>query len=229
MAVVVKVKVKVSEGEMPMNARKRFICRGFWMCLVAVGLCFSGPAQAQTKITSIDFKGTGDPQTVEITVDGSMTVEKQENTADNQVILEFKNATIAPSASRKIDTSSFNSKVLLISPYKPVGQSDTVRVVVQMRGAADTQFNVNGDKAVLTVSGGAISASARTEAKESAQENSTSQEASSSPAVSGANITTMDSVPPQESAAATSQGTQSTLPTHAETSTPKSSGSSSSP
>lgn len=94
---------------------------------------------AASKVTSVDFKGTQDPSEIEIQTDGPVTFEKQENAQDNQVIIELKGASISKGNSRKIDTSSFNSNVNLISPYQVDGQPDTVRVVVQLRkpGAVD--------------------------------------------------------------------------------------------
>lgn len=98
-----------------------------------------------SKITSIDFKGTGDPSEISIQSDGPLTFEKQENSDDKQVVLELKNATISKSNSRKIDTSSFNSNVALVSPYTVKGEPSTVRVVIQLRqqGTADVTQDGN--------------------------------------------------------------------------------------
>jgi len=97
------------------------------------------------EITSIDFKGTSDPNEITIQADGPVTFDKQENQQDKQLILELKGATISKSNSRKIDTSSFNSKVSLISPYQVEGQGNTVRVVVQMRDYVPSDVTQDGN------------------------------------------------------------------------------------
>jgi type IV pilus assembly protein PilQ len=105
------------------------------------------------QITSVDFKGTEDPSEITIRSDGPVTFEKQENTNDKQVVLELKGATISKANSRKIDTSSFNSNVSLISPYQVEGQADTVRVVVQMRNSGPVDVSQDGNLIRVKVSG----------------------------------------------------------------------------
>jgi type IV pilus assembly protein PilQ len=109
---------------------------------------FSAGAWGSSKITAIDFSGTSDPSELSIQADGPLTFNKQENAQDNQIILELKGATISKSNARKIDTSSFNSRVSLISPYQVKDQPDTVRVVIQLRGpgAADIRQDGNSIK-----------------------------------------------------------------------------------
>jgi len=104
-----------------------------WLIGIAVFQIWSWDTFAAQKITAIDFKGTSDPNLISIQSSGPVTYEKQENSQDKQVILEIKGARISKTDARKIDTSSFNSKVSLISPYQVEGQPDTVRVVIQLR------------------------------------------------------------------------------------------------
>ena len=134
-----------------------FILMAFW----GVG---RGIAQASV-ITAIDFKGTTDPNELTIQSNGQISFTKQENEKDNQVILELKPATISVSNSRKIDTSSFNSKVTLISPYQVEGQADTVRVVIQMRSWASIELTQDGNviKASIPNEGGGTPSATRTE------------------------------------------------------------------
>lgn len=105
-------------------------------------------AQAASQVTGIDFRGIDDPNRIEIHTNGPVTFEKQDNKADKQVVIELKGAVIQPQLTRKIDTSSFDSKVVLISPYQVEGQPDTVRVVIQLREAVDVSV-VQEDQQIL--------------------------------------------------------------------------------
>lgn len=192
-----------------MNARKR---RTWWISGLVLALGWAGSPSvggAGTRITAIDFHGTEDPQTLEISADGPLSVEKQENVTDHQVILEFRNATISPQAARKIDTSSFNSKVLLVSPYRPAGQSNVVRVVVQMRGPTDSAFDIRGGKAILSVRGD-VGASAENAAAPSALE----------PPASATAAATLEPAPSTETPAPTMGGEASVAQAPAESAPP---------
>src|SRR5690606_11056399 len=77
------------------------------------------------------------------------------NPADKQVIFEIKNARLAnANAGRRLDTASFNSKVTLISPYNVEG-SESVRIIVQMRSAADISTIAEGSRLYIGVDGAA--------------------------------------------------------------------------
>ncbi len=108
-------------------------------------------ALAKPTIVSIDFKGTADPTMVEIRGDSPLQFEKQENTADNQVILEFKDTDLSKTAARKIDTSSFDSKVTLISPYKADGAAGSARVVIQLREAGKADVVSEGNVVKVSI------------------------------------------------------------------------------
>src|SRR4051812_1542940 len=84
-------------------------------------------------ITSIDFSTKDGSSLLEIKGDGPIQVNKEENAQDKQVILEIPGAKLAKSASRMLDTSSFNSKVKLVSSYQVEGSPDTSRIVLQLR------------------------------------------------------------------------------------------------
>ena len=61
-----------------------------------------------------------------------ITYEKQDNSTDKQIVLDLKGATLSKNASRNLDTSSFDSKVLLVSPYSVDGQPNNSRVVIHL-------------------------------------------------------------------------------------------------
>jgi len=136
-----------------MSTKIRRLRARTWIVLLGCSLGFVGQVWAVSNITSIDFKGTSSPNQIEIRADGPVSVEKQENPADNQVVLEIKGAQISKNVARKIDTSSFNSKVSLISPYQVEGQSETVRVVLQMREAAGVDVAQEGNAIRVNIPG----------------------------------------------------------------------------
>src|SRR5262245_40972886 len=102
-------------------------------------------AWSAANVTSVDFLGTSDPSEITILSDGPLTYEKQENPQDKQIIVEFKNTQIPASLARKIDTSSFNGNVSLISPYAVEGQKDTVRLVIQLRESGSATIMQDGN------------------------------------------------------------------------------------
>lgn len=121
--------------------------RHWGIAIAVIAVISMGPeaALAVNQVTSIDFKVEGDSSQIEIRADGQIAFEKQENPQDNQLVLELKGAKLGTEASRKLDTSSFNSKVTLISPYQVEGSEDTSRVVVQMRELASADVSQEGN------------------------------------------------------------------------------------
>ena len=118
--------------------------------LVAV---LAGNALGATKITSIDFKANEAESVIELTGDGPLTIDKQENEADKQIVLEIKDSELVKGAERKLDTSSFNSPVSLISPYKVEGQESVSRVVIQLREMKTATVSQDGNKVRVTLAG----------------------------------------------------------------------------
>ncbi|MGK5084964.1 type IV pilus secretin PilQ [Bdellovibrionota bacterium FG-1] len=128
------------------------------LMVVASVMVLAGGIQkvwAAANVTGIDFKNTDAQSVLKITADGPVTFEKQENAQDKQVILEIKGAKLSTVARRKIDTSSFNSKVSLISPYEVQGQPDTARVVLQLKDNAAVEVTQDGNVISVVVPNGA--------------------------------------------------------------------------
>lgn len=124
------------------------------MCLngKALGLVLLVAASASaTEIRTIDFRVDGDQSVVELIADGPLSVTQSENTANNQVILDVVGAKLGAGAKRKLDTSSFNSPVILVSPY---AAGSDAKIVVQMRSAGSAVLSQKGNKASLTVAAG---------------------------------------------------------------------------
>lgn len=86
------------------------------------------------EISSIDFKVDGNQSQIEIVGDGPLTYTKQTDAQPGQIVLDVAAATLAGSASRKLDTSSFASPVTLISPYEVDSESGPqARIVIQLK------------------------------------------------------------------------------------------------
>jgi type IV pilus assembly protein PilQ len=119
-------------------------------CLAA-GVLLGLPIFAwAAKVTSIDFQSGTNSSEIDIRSDGPITYEKQDNAGDKQIVLDLKGATLSKNASRNLDTSSFDSKVLLVSPYSVDGQPDNSRVVIQLKDMQNATVSQNGN--VLKVS-----------------------------------------------------------------------------
>lgn len=125
-----------------------------WAIVSLVGtLLASGSASAMTRITKVEYLGRSEPGQIIVSGDGPLEFEKIDNTADKQIILEFKNAKLAnANAGRKLDASSFKGKVTLISPYNVDGQN-AVRVIVQLRDNASTEAIAQGNKLFMAIDG----------------------------------------------------------------------------
>ncbi len=127
---------------------------GIGIC-IGVGICFGAGVASASQITSIDFKNAPGASQIEIKADGPVSFEKQENAQDKQVVLELKGAKLSKSASRKLDTSSFNSPVSLISPYAVEGQADDSRIVIQLKESAAADVSQDGNVIRIRLPNGA--------------------------------------------------------------------------
>lgn len=139
---------------MKMRKEKKFTAISLF-----IGICVSSSVWA-AQVTGIDFSAAGANSEIRIQADGPLTFETQENTQDNQVILELKGATLAKGVGRRLDTSSFNSKVSLVSPYQVEGQADTARVVVQLREAIKPVVTQSGNLITINVPNASVPSSA---------------------------------------------------------------------
>ncbi len=122
---------------------------------MVIASAISDPIFAATKISRVEFFGKSSPNQLVVVGDGPIEFEKIENLADKQVIFEIKNAQLTNSnASRRLDTSSFNSKISLISPYNVDGKN-AVRIIVQMREKADVSTLAEGSRLYVGFDGAA--------------------------------------------------------------------------
>src|SRR4051812_24097364 len=109
---------------------------------VSVAILLASTSAWAAKVTSIDFKDEGGFSTIEIKADGPLSYDKQENNEDKQLVLDLKGTALAKQASRILDTSSFNSRVTLVSPYSV---DDNSRIVIQLREMASADVTQSGN------------------------------------------------------------------------------------
>jgi type IV pilus assembly protein PilQ len=124
---------------------------------------------AVSQITKIEYSGKKSPQTLVITGDGPLTIEKSENVDDHQIVLEIKDAKFAnKNVARRLDASSFPGNVSLISPYAVEG-TNSVRIIVQLRkgGSTNSELQSSGKISTLTLSNERSNAASNTAPSES--------------------------------------------------------------
>lgn len=110
------------------------------------------PTKSQgAEIKSIGFKVENGSSVIEIVGDGPLTYSKEENAQDNQIVLNLAETDLSGNASRKLDTSSFDSPVSLVSPYQVDGQA---RVVIQLRQMVGSNIRQDGNRLLVEVLGG---------------------------------------------------------------------------
>ncbi len=122
-----------------------------------------GIAAAAVRVNSIDFKVVDGVSQLAISADGPLTFEKVENPDDRQVVIELKGAELSSYARRKLDTSSFDSPVSLISPYRVTGTNDS-RIVIQLRKAVAADIQQSGGTLQVSFGGGSPSSQQVTQA-----------------------------------------------------------------
>lgn len=128
-----------------------------WAVATLSAFLSTGSALGAARVTAIDFKGLGENSRLEIETDRPVSYEKQDQTTDKQVVIEIKDAILAvpslmtPKGPRPIDTSSFRSHFLLISPYGISGENPRVRIVIQLRSPAASEIKQEGNMLTLTI------------------------------------------------------------------------------
>ncbi|MGE4231956.1 MAG: type IV pilus secretin PilQ [Bacteriovoracia bacterium] len=103
------------------------------------------------EVNGVDFKYAEGQSRLEISLNGITSFEKTVSEADKQVIIDIKNAKIAGKYARKLDTSSFNTNVSIVSPYQ---SNDSVRVVLQLKDLGNVEVSQEGQKVVALIDNG---------------------------------------------------------------------------
>lgn len=140
---------------------------GTGMGWVVCGLLALSCGQALgAQVESIEYRDLGNAAEIQIRSDEPLQYESQNNTADNQVVLTLKGARLGQRAGRRLDTSSFDGPVSLISPFKGDGLDS--RVVVQLKSFVEPQINAEGNLLRLVLPKAAQSAQAAPAAPQAA-------------------------------------------------------------
>jgi len=123
------------------------------LAIAVICLFLSHGAWATTQVTSIDFVAKDKTSQIEIKSNSPVVFDKQENTQDRQIVVDLKDTKLARTAKRSLDTSSFNSKVSLISPYS-VDNGVNSRIVIQLRDMVQASVSQDGNILRITVPNG---------------------------------------------------------------------------
>ena len=116
------------------------------LAVISGSVVSASVAAGAAKVTRLDFQSKrGGKSQLSILSDSPVTYEVQENEADKQIVVELKGATLTKPVSRPFDTSSFNSKITLISPYQVKGQADTSRIVINMKEMTKPEVTQEGN------------------------------------------------------------------------------------
>lgn len=150
----------------------------------------ASPAMVQ----DLGFKFEKGKSRLEIAFDKDVIFEKTVSDADNQVIIDVKNAKIGKKWARRIDTSQHKSNVSLISPYQ---SGDLVRVVLQLKDGGGVEVTQDGNKVVALIDNKELPA-AEPKKEELAADLSNSKSKSEAPdAVKSEETVATNSAPPQ--------------------------------
>ena len=125
--------------------------RAFSWLAIASTFIYPLALSAATQVTSIDFQNGANASVIVIKSNSPLAYENKENPDDKQIVLDLKDAQLGPSAKRNLDTSSFNSKVSLISPYKIEGEGSNARVVIQLRDMASASVTQSGNLLKISI------------------------------------------------------------------------------
>lgn len=132
---------------------KKMTNRKFALPVGLTALAMLGSAQAAT-VTHLGFEVRDGVGEIKITTDSPVVFEKAENELDRQLVIDIPDATVAQSINRKLDTSSFDSKVSLISPYQVNMTEDgaqAARIVVQLRDMVRPEVTQDGNTILIRV------------------------------------------------------------------------------
>ncbi len=118
---------------------------GLALSIAAGMLLEPSQIEAASQVSGIEFKSHEGASEIQVRSDSPITYETQENSQDKQIVIELKDSQLSKSANRKLDTSSFNSSVTLVSPYQVEGQADTARIVIQLRERVSPTVSQDGN------------------------------------------------------------------------------------
>ena len=113
----------------------------YFSLLLVGGVSLFHAAVFAAQVKSIDFIDSDRSSLITLTSDGPLSFEQREDPTARQLILTLQGAELGPSASRALDTSSFQSPVVLVTPF-PADSGAAPQVVVQFKEGAFTNANI---------------------------------------------------------------------------------------
>lgn len=108
------------------------------------------------RVTGLDYRANENGGTIVIQTSGPATFKTQENTANNQYIIELDNAELPSQFQRPYNTKEFSGPVGMINAYQRPG-TNRVRIIVQLKEATPVSTVQEGNSLVV-VPGAAVAA-----------------------------------------------------------------------
>ncbi len=126
---------------------------------VIILICFFNCSQVfGAKVKSIEFSEGEKTNSISIISDEPVQYVTKEDSEKNQLVLELDNADLGPNASRSLNTSSFDSPVLLISPYQDK-KNNKARIVIQFKSNVLSTVTQDGSQLKVQIPRTTVSAS----------------------------------------------------------------------
>lgn len=111
--------------------------------VIAVGaLTLAGKWAFAVQVDSIEFLNAATTSEILIRSDAPLEYDLQSSAEDKQLVLNLKNGTLGERAQRKLDTTSFESPVSLVSPFGPEAGAEGSKVVVQLKSFVQPEVKV---------------------------------------------------------------------------------------
>ena len=111
------------------------------------------PVYAAT-VNSVEFLNGAASSEILLRSDSPLEFEVQKNSEDRQVTLLLKGSSFAKKAMRRMDTSSFDSPVSLLSPFNESADDQPAKLVVQLRNSVEPEIKSEGNVVRLILAKG---------------------------------------------------------------------------
>jgi type IV pilus assembly protein PilQ len=134
-------------------------------------------ASSHVRVTGLDYKANENGGTIVIQTSAPAKFKTEENSANNQYIIEIENAELPSQFQRPYNTKEFSGVVGMINAYQKPG-TDRVRVIVQLKKSTPVSVVQEGNSLVV-VPGAAVASTPEPEVTPQPEEKS-SQQASAS-------------------------------------------------
>lgn len=120
------------------------------------------------RVTGLDYKANENGGTLVIQTSGPVKFKTEENSANNQYVIELDNAELPSQFQRPYNTKEFSGPIGMINAYQRAG-TNKVRVIVQLKKATPVSVVQEGNSLVV-VPGAAVASTPIPEVEESSDE-----------------------------------------------------------